>query len=237
MPNLDRRGLCALRGLHTLSFINMSQIVDQRLFEIVKLVGVSNFAGNEQRRRLSLRSFSRYSPAPISRFQSRKIVSFSSSPCGRLVVLAAACSSETGEPNPDTAENRPFLASVLLSKSEDCNTAAAGVSISYCDFNNELIDFDVQWLPWFQDTKLKPTCLTLNPECDFCLIGCENGSFFIISTKTLCPGFELRTDKDSSHKDWSTKRAHKVYPIDHSPEIKGKYFLNTVVIKIFPTSV
>ena len=201
----------------------MSQIVDQRLFELVQLAGVSGSMTGESRRRLSLRTSARFSPAAAAtRTQGRQIVSFTASPCGRLVVFAAASLAETCEaPSPDSADTRPFLASVLLSKSEEPGPTAATVN-SNCDSSSELVNFEVQWLPWFQDPKLRPTCLTLSPDSDFCLIGCENGSLFIVSIKTLCPGFEPRTDRDLSHKDWSAKRTHKVYPVDHCPETSGE---------------
>ena len=204
----------ALLPLHTLT--RMSQIVDQRLFELIQLVSVSTSSlENEPRRRFSLRTTE--TDHLLSRCQSRQIVSFSASPCGRLVVFAAASLSETG---PDSPENRPFIGAVLLSSNPESSLLPLSTN---CDSIRESVEAEVQWLPWFQDSKYRPTCLTLSPESDFCLIGCENGSLFILSTKTLCPaGFEPRTDKDSNHRDWSNKRTHKIYPIDFS-DSKGEW--------------
>ena len=202
--------------MHTPSRHTMSQIVDQRLFELIQLVSVSTSSIENEPRRRSARSQ-----------QSRQIVSFAASPCGRLVIFAAANPAESGEglgggTNDSSSDNRPCLGSILLSKCDESSSLLLPPATN-CDSTHESVETDVQWLPWYQDTKYRPTCLTLSPESDFCLIGCENGSLFILSTKTLCPGFEPRTDKDSNHRDWSNKRTHKIYPIDFSAaETKGK---------------
>ena len=207
----------------------MSQIVDQRLFELVQLVSVSGSSPIEieSRRRCSLRSSSRQSPGLLTRAQARQIVSFAASPCGRLVVFAASSlASETGDGHSNGhsesaySDTRPFIGAALLTKADESRVQA-----SNCDPNKigsqEAIEVDVQWLPWFQDVSYRPSCATLSPECDFCLIGCENGSVFIISTKTLCPGFDPKLEKDLNHKDWSNKRTHRVFPLGTGAELKG----------------
>ncbi len=231
--------LCLWKASHTLLIIivhssRMSQIVDQRLFELVQLVSLSRSFDNESRRSFSFRS-TRQSPGPSSRHPSRQIVAFTASLCGRLVIFAAAdLSSEAGEGHSNngnevqTVEARPFIGAALLSKSQDSSptsltTTATTTTTANCDSNRELVEAEVLWLPWFQDTKYRPTCLTLSPESDFCLIGCENGSLFIISTKTLCPGFDAtRLERDLNHKEWTNKKTHRVFPIDSSLETKGK---------------
>jgi hypothetical protein len=179
---------------------------------------VSSSNENESRRRFSLRSTTRTSPPPLARSQSRQIVSFDASPCGRLIIFAAGCFSEAGEATP---ENRPFIGAALLSK---CDSVAT----TNCDSTiRESGEAEVQYTNWFQDTKYRPTCLTLSPESDFCLIGCENGSLFIISTKTLCPAFDAKPERDLNHKDWSNKRTHKVYPIGNCAETKASAALRS----------
>ena len=226
----------------------MSQIVDQRLFELVELVSLSRSFENESRRSFSFRP-PRQSPGPSSRHPSRQIVSFAASPCGRLVVFAAAdLSSEAGEGHCNngsevpTSETRPFISAALLSKSQESSptslataTTTTTTTSANCDSNRELVEAEVLWLPWFQDTKYRPSCLTLSPDSDFCLIGCENGSLFIISTKTLCPGFDAtRLERDLNHKDWTNKKTHRVFPIDSSLETKGKKMIKkTLTVKLF----
>jgi hypothetical protein len=201
----------------------MSQVVDQRLFELVQVVSVSNSTGGESRRRFSIRSSTRQSPAAAARAQSRQIVSFASTPCGRLVVFAAAGQAETGEAS--CPESRPFIASVLFSKTEDSAAQLISAAAS-AGQTSEHLNSEVHWLPWFQDTKLKPTCLTISPESDFILIGCVNGSLYILSVKSLCSGFDSRLEKEQCHKDWPTRRTLKVFPVDNSSDSKGVYSSN-----------
>jgi hypothetical protein len=62
-----------------------------------------------------------------------------------MVVFAAASES----PVTDSADNRPFVGSVFLSKSDELPTAppAAPPNADSC---RELVEEDVHWLPWFQ---------------------------------------------------------------------------------------
>jgi len=194
----------------------MSQIVDQRLFELVQLVNVSNSHENEPRKRSSSQKLSKLAQQLSSKPPSRQIVSFSASPCGKFVLFVAAPPHDSCE-SVCEPEQRPFIGAICLSKL-DCITPL----VENNDLEeNESFTFEFQWLPWFRETSYRPSCMALSPESDFCLIGCENGNLFLFPSKVVCPSFHLKVDKESSVRDWPNKRTHKIFPIDSSTETKG----------------
>jgi hypothetical protein len=193
----------------------MSRIVDPRLFELVQIVNVSSTRGDNDGNKRQSYGGEDESDQSSARAKTRQIVSFASSPCGRMVVFVASTSADVCE-SPVDPRDRAFLGAIAITVEDDLRRKLAVSDV-------DPFKFDVHWIPWFQDANFKPSCVTLSPECDHCLVGCENGSLFVIPTKVLCPKFELRTTKDPVFKDWPSRRVHKVFPVDSNPESKGTY--------------
>jgi len=194
----------------------MSRIVDTRLFELVQIVNVSSSIDPGEGKK-ACEDESSSSP------KTRHIVSFAGSSCGRLIIFVASTSSEVCE-SPVDPKDRAFLGAITFTAEDDLRRKLAVSDI-------DPFKFDVHWLPWFQDANFRPCCVTLSPESDHCLLGCENGSLFVIPIKVLCPKFELKSVKDPVFKDWPSRRIHKVFPVDSNLESKGSQKFQRILLR------
>ena len=154
------------------------------------------------------------------------ICSFDVTVCGRAVVFISDTSADSSETN----NGSPCLGSVLLSTATNASDATEGLCTALA--SSTPLSVSGFRIPWFGEADLRPRCLKLSPEGDFCLIGTENGCLFVLNSKSLIPDFEPQ-DRDVNHREWA-KRTAKGMAVSakHSKRVFGALSGNGDVVNV-----